>query len=102
MPCRDEHKYILKLSNELEVNLIGLNYKDNKSNAKKFINEYSNPYNIILIDNDGTNSIELGAYGVPETFVINNKNKNIIKKYIGPLNKITFNEIKKIVKNEAY
>ena len=100
MPCREEHKYIVKISNELDVNLIGLNYKDKESSAKKFINDYGNPYNAILVDNDGTNSIELGAYGVPETFIINNKNKKIIKKYIGPLNKISFNEIKQIIKNE--
>ena len=100
MPCREEHKYIVKISNELDVNLIGLNYKDKESSAKKFINDYGNPYNTILVDNDGTNSIELGAYGVPETFIINNKNKYIIKKYIGPLNKISFNEIKQIIKNE--
>ena len=93
-------QYIVKISNELEVNLIGLNYKDKESSAKKFINDYGNPYNAILVDNDGTNSIELGAYGVPETFIINNKNKHIIKKYIGPLNKISFNEIKQIIKNE--
>ena len=100
MPCREEHKYIVKISNELDVNLIGLNYKDKESSAKKFINDYGNPYDAILVDNDGTNSIELGAYGVPETFIINNKNKHIIKKYIGPLNKISFNEIKQIIKNE--
>ena len=55
MPCREEHKYIVKISNELDVNLIGLNYKDKESSAKKFINDYGNPYNAILVDNDGTN-----------------------------------------------
>ena len=45
MPCREEHKYIVKISNELDVNLIGLNYKDKESSAKKFINDYGNPYN---------------------------------------------------------
>ena len=80
--------------------MVGLNYKDKFSNAKKFIKKYGDPYDIILADTDGTNSIELGAYGVPETFVIENKKKKILKKYIGPLNKISFNEIKKIIKDE--
>ena len=60
---------------------------------KIFLNELGNPYSQILIDPDGTKSIELGAYGVPETFLLNTKTKKIIKKYIGPLDDIKFNEI---------
>ena len=99
-PCRIEHKYIIQLASESKINLIGLNYKDKISNAKDFINEFGNPYNLILIDKHGLNSIELGAYGVPETYIIKNSNKKIIKKYIGPLNQTKINEIKKILKNE--
>ena len=99
-PCKLEHEKLMYLSNLENLTIVGLNYKDKESSAKKFINDYGNPYNSILVDNDGTNSIELGAYGVPETFIINNKNKHIIKKFIGPLNKISFNEIKQIIKNE--
>ena len=50
--------------------------QDDLINAKKFINQMGNPYSEILIDNDGTISIELGAYGIPETFIID-KNKII-------------------------
>ena len=57
-----------------------------------------NPYYEVLIDLDGTKSIELGAIGVPETYLI--KNKVLIKKYIGPLDDIKFNEIIEIIKNE--
>ena len=53
-----------------------------------------------LIDIDGTKSIELGAFGIPETYLVNNKNKEIIKKYIGPLDDKKFKEILKIIKNE--
>jgi len=59
-----------------------------------------NPYVETLLDPDGTISIELGAYGVPETFLLNTKSKKIIKKYIGPLDNTKFNEILKIIKNE--
>ena len=97
LPCRDEHKYMMKISNFSNVNLVGLNYKDKKINAKKFIKDFSNPYNIILIDRDGTKAIELGAYGVPETYIIKNSNKKIIKKYIGPISQKKLNEIKKIL-----
>ena len=93
LPCREEHKFLIELKNKNNFNMIGINYKDNLSNAKKFLNEIGNPYSTILIDKDGTLSIKLGAYGVPETFLISNTNRRIIKKYIGPLNKNNLDEI---------
>jgi cytochrome c biogenesis protein CcmG/thiol:disulfide interchange protein DsbE len=86
VPCRKEHPLMIELSKNQSVKLIGLNYKDNLNNAKKFISELGNPYSLILIDEDGTLAVEFGAYGVPETFLID-KNKIIIKKFIGPINK---------------
>ena len=50
-----------------------------------------------MIDKDGTLGVEFGAYGVPETFLID-KNKNIIKKFLGPINQEIVNEIKLIIK----
>ena len=98
LPCIDEHDYLLKLKNSNKINIIGINYKDKKSNAIEFLSDLKNPYSEILIDPDGTKSIELGAIGVPETYLINNK--LIIKKYIGPIDKLKFKEIIKIIKNE--
>ena len=100
LPCRDEHSYLLNLKSLNKFNIIGINYKDNEINAKKFIKELGNPYSKIVIDPTGVNSIELGAYGVPETLLINNKSKTILKKYIGPLDDEKFDEIKMIIKNE--
>ena len=50
-----------------------------------------------ITDKNGIIAIELGAYGVPETFILNQK-KKIIKKYIGPLNQKSLKEIKLILK----
>ena len=97
VPCRTEHPLLMKLSKNKSVKLIGINYKDNFNNAKKFIDEFGNPYSQIIIDNDGTLSVEFGAYGVPETFIID-KNKKIIRKFIGPINKEIVEEIKLIIK----
>jgi cytochrome c biogenesis protein CcmG/thiol:disulfide interchange protein DsbE len=97
VPCRTEHPFLMELSKSQSVKLIGLNYRDNQINAKNFINKFGNPYSKILIDSDGTLSVEFGAYGVPETFIID-KNKKIIKKFIGPINKETVKEIKLIIK----
>ena len=87
----------MQLSKNESIKLIGLNYRDNFTNAKKFIDDFGNPYSRILIDKDGTLGVEFGAYGVPETFLIN-KNKDIIKKFVGPINQEIINEIKSIIK----
>ena len=97
VPCRTEHPLLMELSKNKSFKLIGLNYKDNFNNAKKFINEFGNPYSQILIDNEGVLSVEFGAYGVPETFIID-KNKKIIRKFVGPINKEIVEQIKLIIK----
>ena len=96
IPCRVEHSYLVKLKKQNSIKLVGINYKDNFENARKFLNEFENPYSEILKDKDGTLSIQLGAYGVPETFIVN-KRKKIIKKIIGPIDQKTYNEVLKII-----
>ena len=91
VPCRQEHSILMELTKNDNLNVIGINYKDTKKNAKNFLNELGNPYDEIIFDEKGTNAIEWGAYGVPETFLIN-KN-TIIKKYIGPLTNNSMEEI---------
>ena len=97
LPCKDEHPYLINLNKNYNLNIIGINYKDDSNNAKNFLFELGNPYREVLIDNDGIKSIEFGAIGVPETYLVN-KEKKIIKKFIGPLNKNNFNEILNILK----
>ena len=96
VPCRKEHNFLISLSKKRDIEIIGLNYKDNIKNAKNFIRELGNPYSVIFLDLDGTISIEWGAYGVPETFLI--YDKKIIKKIIGPINDESFAEIEKMIK----
>ena len=79
-----------------KIKIIGLNYKDNTSNAKKFLEKLGNPYSIILVDRDGTKAIEWGSFGVPETFLI--YQNQIIKKYVGPLNEEAVIEIEALIK----
>ena len=98
IPCKQEHSLLMDLKNKTDINIIGLNYKDKKNNAKNFINELGNPFSKILTDPDGIISISLGAYGVPETFLLNNKSK-VIRKYIGPLNNDHVLEIINIIKS---
>ena len=95
IPCKEEHSFLLNLSDQNNIEIVGLNYKDDKKNANKFLKELNSPYDVILSDKDGLIAIEWGAYGVPETFLI--FNKQIIKKYIGPLNINSLLEIKKLI-----
>ena len=97
-PCKDESEYLLELKKNTPVMMIGINYKDNKKNALNFLRLYGNPFDQIFIDKQGTISINFGAYGVPETFLVNEDNK-VLKKYIGPLNDGDVYEIKKITNN---
>ena len=96
VPCRQEHSILMDLTKNDNLEVIGINYKDTKKNANNFLKELGNPYDKIIFDNKGTNSIEWGAYGVPESFLLN-KNK-IIKKYIGPLSEESMKEIKLFIK----
>ena len=96
VPCRDEHPILFDLSKNEKLEIIGLNYKDKVSNAENFLDELGNPYKQILLDQDGTNAIEWGAFGVPETFLI--YKRKVIKKFIGPLNQKSIEEIEQIIK----
>ena len=95
-PCRDEHSILMNLSKSNKLTVIGMNYKDKNKNAKSFLEELGNPYKKIIVDKNGTKSIDWGAFGVPETFII--YNNKIIKKYIGPLNQELFIEIQNLIK----
>ena len=96
VPCREEHEFLMDLKKEKNLELIGLNYKDNVLNAENFLNELKNPFTNIILDKNGLIAIEWGAYGVPESFLI--YNKKIIKKIVGPLNDRSIIEIKKLIK----
>ena len=97
LPCRAEHSTLMKLKSNKLIKIIGINYKDNLKNAKKFINEYGNPYSEILIDEDGTIAISLGAYGIPETIVVD-RNQIILKKFFGAINNKSLKEINSLTK----
>ena len=96
IPCKEEHEFLMELKKNGKVKLIGFNYKDNFKNASSFLKDLGNPYDIIVSDKDGTASIEWGAYGVPESFLVY-QNK-IIKRFIGPINNQNLSEINKIVR----
>jgi len=96
-PCKEEHPQLMELSKNSSIKLIGLNYKDDPKKAKKFLKKLGNPFSIIITDQTGIVSIEFGGYGIPETFLIN-KDKKIIKTFIGNLSNESVRQINSIIK----
>lgn len=84
VPCRDEHPFLVELSQMPGFRLVGLNYKDDAGNARRFLGRFGNPYAAVGVDANGRAAIDWGVYGVPETFVIG-KDGRIAYKFIGPL-----------------
>ena len=96
-PCRVEHKYLLSLSNQnKKIKIIGINFKDKKINANNFLKDLGNPYNFVGEDTDGKISISFGIYGIPESILVNNE-LTVIKKIIGPIDQVQFNDILKSI-----
>ena len=96
-PCRTEHKYLLNLSNEnKEIQIIGINFKDKKDNAVKFLEELGNPYNFVGKDPGGKISILFGIYGIPESILVKS-DLTIIKKIVGPIDQIQYDQILQLI-----
>lgn len=83
-PCRDEHPFLMALSQDKRFSIAGLNYKDAPENARRFLGGLGNPYSAIGVDSAGRAAIEWGVYGVPETFLVG-KDGKIVFKHVGPL-----------------
>ncbi len=72
VPCLAEHEILMSLKKE-GILIKGISYKDNINDSIAFIEKNGNPYDSIGIDNDGRFGIELGMYGIPETFLLDSK-----------------------------
>lgn len=83
-PCRQEHPIFMELAKDKRFNIVGLNYKDQPENARRFLNDLGNPYNAVGTDQAGRSTINWGVYGVPETFLIG-PDGTILYKHVGPV-----------------
>jgi cytochrome c biogenesis protein CcmG, thiol:disulfide interchange protein DsbE len=82
--CQQEHPIWVDFAKTKQVPLIGLNYKDQPVDGIKWLERYGDPYDLSVIDRDGRIGIDFGVYGVPETFLIDQKGM-IRHKQIGPV-----------------
>lgn len=84
VPCREEAALLMTLAADSRLRVVGMNYKDQPDNARRFLGRYGNPFAANGVDGNGRAAIEWGVYGVPETFVIDREGR-ITYKLIGPL-----------------
>ncbi|MBT8121639.1 MAG: DsbE family thiol:disulfide interchange protein [Gammaproteobacteria bacterium] len=82
--CRAEHEVLLELAQTGKVDIYGLNYKDKRADAQRWLRQLGDPYIANAFDADGRTGIDWGVYGAPETFIMD-KHGIIRHKHIGPL-----------------
>jgi cytochrome c biogenesis protein CcmG/thiol:disulfide interchange protein DsbE len=95
-PCRQEHSLLVQLSEEKNLKLLGVNFKDKKKQAESFLNDLGNPYDFLTKDELGKSSVKFGVYGIPESILVN-KDLMILKKFVGPLSIEDYDSIIEII-----
>jgi cytochrome c biogenesis protein CcmG/thiol:disulfide interchange protein DsbE len=94
VPCHDEAPILMQMAEDKRIRVVGINYKDQPDNARRFIGRYGNPFAAAGADANGRASIDWGVYGVPETFVVDRAGR-IAHKLVGP---ITPENLEKVLK----
>jgi cytochrome c biogenesis protein CcmG, thiol:disulfide interchange protein DsbE len=84
VPCHDEAPLLMQLAQDDRLRVIGINYKDEPDNARRFLGRYGNPFADVGADRNGRAAIDWGVYGVPETFVVG-RDARIAYKLVGPI-----------------
>ncbi len=82
--CRHEHPILMELARSGVVPIVGLNYKDERSDAITWLEDFGNPYIVSGFDHNGRVGVDFGVYGVPESYVID-KQGVIRYKHTGPV-----------------
>jgi cytochrome c biogenesis protein CcmG/thiol:disulfide interchange protein DsbE len=84
VPCRDEAPLLVQLAQDNRFHVVGINYKDEADNARRFLARFGNPFAAAGADGSGRAGIDWGVYGVPETFVVG-RDAKIAYKLVGPI-----------------
>jgi cytochrome c biogenesis protein CcmG/thiol:disulfide interchange protein DsbE len=84
VPCRTEHPLLMQLAKREDLRVVGINYKDDPENARRFLMTLGVPFAAVGSDLNGRASVDWGVYGVPESFLVDGQ--GVIRlKWIGPL-----------------
>jgi cytochrome c biogenesis protein CcmG/thiol:disulfide interchange protein DsbE len=82
--CRDEHPVLTRFAETRRIRVVGYNWKDTRADALRWLEQFGNPYWLVLADEEGTSAIDWGIYGAPETFLVDAQGR-IRWKHVGPL-----------------
>ena len=97
--CRVEHPFLMRLKEESTVKIYGLNYKDQREKALKLLDQIGNPYEFSIFDQKGKLALDLGVYGAPETFLIDEK--GVIRvRHVGVLTEDVWEKKFKVILDE--
>jgi len=89
--CREEHAYLLEMKRSGVMPIIGLNWKDEDEKAREWLTQLGDPYDFVAMDYDGSVAIDWGAYGAPETFLVNPEGI-VVKKRVGVMTPEVWND----------
>jgi cytochrome c biogenesis protein CcmG/thiol:disulfide interchange protein DsbE len=82
--CRQEHDFLMQLADTGQVPIYGINWKDQRPDALRWLDQYGDPYVASGFDEDGRVAIDWGVYGAPESFLIG-PDGIVLHKHLGPL-----------------
>ncbi len=95
--CRREHEQLLTIADTGHIEIIGLNYKDVRPEAIRWLQQLGNPYQFNIYDEDGMLGLDLGVYGAPETYLLDAQ--GIVRhRHVGVVTPEAWQEIQMIIK----
>ncbi len=71
--CRDEHPVLMAEGKSLGIPIVGFNYKDQADDANRWLDQFGDPYSVVIADREGRIAIDFGVYGAPESFLVDAK-----------------------------
>jgi len=90
-PCRQELPILVEMSRKDQIEIYGLNYKDQPGKAQALLKVAGNPYVASAVDADGRVGMDFGIHAVPETFVIDAQGR-VRYRHLGPVSQQVWDE----------
>lgn len=90
--CRIEHPLLMQIAEQRVLPIYGLNYRDRREDALKWLERFGNPYEMIAFDERGDVGIDLGVYGAPETYLVD-RSGVVAFKHVGPITQKIWEEV---------
>lgn len=82
--CRQEHEFLMQLAARNSIDIYGINWRDNRPDALRWLQQLGDPYVFSAFDEDARVGIDWGVYGAPETFLVS-VDGIVLYKHLGPL-----------------